>query len=100
MKVVFHGNLVEAHRVRDVLREQGIAAEVESEMLDMLLGAAPIDLSTKRAVWIADESRAADAEAIIAGMRGGDGEEPFTCASCGESVPGSFTACWKCGAER
>ena len=24
----------------------------------------------------------------------------WTCASCGESVPGGFDICWQCGAER
>jgi hypothetical protein len=96
VKVVFHGNLGEAHRVRDVLRENGIAAEVKNEIL---ASAVPIDVLWQPEVWIADDSRAAEAEAIVEAIRGGNGE-PFTCASCGESVPGSFSACWKCGAER
>ena len=100
MKVVFYGNLPQAYLVRDLLRENGIAAEVANELLAGVRGEVPWDLSTSPAVWIADESRAEEAKSIIEATQQEHDTGSFTCASCGESVPLSFTACWNCGKER
>jgi hypothetical protein len=97
---VFYGTLPEAYLARDILRAHGIAAEVANEMLAGARGELPLDLSTTPAVWIADESRAEEAKAILEAMRQPSDAAPWTCASCGEVLGGSFTACWKCGAER
>jgi hypothetical protein len=99
VKFVFYGTLPEAYMVRDLLREHGIEAEVANEMIAGARGEAPLDLSTTPAVWIADEGRAEEAKEILEAMRRPSDAEPWTCA-CGEVLEGSFTSCWKCGAER
>ena len=100
MKTVFYAELLaEAFYVRDLLRQHGIMAEVGNETISQIRGE-PLDLSTKPSVWIADESRVAEAEEIISNRKPHAVEEEWTCASCGNPNPGTFTACWSCQTER
>jgi len=89
----------EAYRARDLLRENGIAAEVSFEPR---AGSSlvPLDLRPVAEVWIADETRASEARALLAELeRGGAGGPPWTC-TCGAENEGAFDACPTCGAER
>ena len=88
----------EAYRARDLLRENGIAAEVSFET--RAAPGLPLDLETTTEVWIADETRANEARALLAELeKGGAGGPPWTCA-CGAENEAAFDACPTCGAER
>lgn len=92
-------DLSEACRARDLLRENGIAAEISWETRAPG-GAVPLDMEPVCEVWIADESRTEEARALLAELeRGGLGGPTWPCA-CGEENDAAFTACPTCGAER
>jgi|SRR5688572_20443350 hypothetical protein len=94
-------NSMEAHFVRTLLEEQGIAAIVGNEMLAQATGSLPVDASTAPVVLVMDDSRADEAERIVAGIdsRQADGED-WKCSSCGQSSGPAFDACWSCGKSR
>ncbi len=88
----------EAYRARDLLAENGIAAEVSFD--PRAATGLPLDLLPVAEVWIADEARSAEARALLAEMEErGPGGPPWTCA-CGAENEGVFDACPTCGAER
>jgi hypothetical protein len=99
-KVFFAGNRAGAQRVRDLLAEQGIAAEISTELRRRRGSRMPFDLTPGFAVWIADESRSGEAERLIAELSAPGSGAPWTCRACGNEITGEFTACWRCGAER
>jgi Putative prokaryotic signal transducing protein len=88
----------EAYRARDLLRENGIAAEVSFET--RAAPGLPLDLEPVAEVWIAEEARLEEARALLAELEtGGAGGPPWTCA-CGAENESAFDACPTCGAER
>lgn len=102
MKHIFYSNnIAEVYLVCHLLRSHGIAAEVDNEILLAARGdVPPTDTSSMPCVWIADESRAAEAERIIRDRKPHVVEEEWTCAGCGNANPGTFTACWNCQREK
>jgi len=99
-KVFVTYHLPEAHRIRDLLREHGIAAEVSNETLIGAWGEVPMDITTLPTVWIPDESRAAEADALVKELLKPATGDPWTCPRCGETNGAAFTACPTCGGER
>lgn len=97
--VYYADSAADAYLVRDMLRMQGVDADVSNELLSSVRGEIPMDLSTKLTVWIADESRAAEAEALIAERLRATEGLPWICGVCGNEVPASFEICWSCSAE-
>src|SRR5687768_6003874 len=87
----------EAHLVAGLLVSQGIPAEIRGEALFGARGEVPPSPATLPSVWVED-SQAVEALAILkdppsgAGLAGGV-EQPWRCASCGETVEPQFTAC-------
>jgi len=91
----------EAHLIRGMLEAQGIRAAVKGDQLYGAFGELPV-LPT---VWILDDTLAADADRIVIEFLRGTAahrysHERWTCATCGETLEGQFTECWKCGARR
>jgi len=86
----------EAHLVVGLLASQGIAAEVRGEPLFSVRGEVPVTPSTLPTVWVLEDSQAEPALALIRD-RAASAEQPWTCASCGETVEPQFSVCWKCG---
>jgi len=99
-KVFVSHNLDEAYRVRDLLRTEGIAAEVTNEPLIGAFGSVPMDISTLPTVWIADDGRADEADALVERALQPASKESWSCAKCGERLGGQFTHCPMCGTER
>lgn len=92
----------EAHLVKGYLESEGIAATVRGDLLAGGWGELPVDLC---GVWIIDDERAAEANALLVRFLKGTpaaeaGHERWTCAGCGETLEGQFTSCWNCGAAR
>lgn len=92
------GDLPEAYLLRDRLRRAGIAAEVFNEHAAGALGEIPFTHAYPE-VWVADEDWAA-ARASLAEFSAVAPQADWTCPACGETNPGSFESCWRCGAER
>lgn len=101
MKEVFvTHNLAEAHLVRGVLENAGIAAVVQNDILYAGLGETASE-ETLPKVCVVDDSEAERAAEIIADWRRAKPDAPsWECPECGETIGGQFTACWECGAER
>lgn len=92
-------NPAEAHLVRGLLENAGIAAIVENDVLSQWIGEIVGEMLPR--VFVLDESRAAEAAEIIADwQRDEPAAAPWECPKCGEKIDGRFTSCWECGTER
>jgi hypothetical protein len=93
---------LEAHLIRGYLHSHGIAAEVRGEYLTSGWGELPVDVCS---VWIVDEARYDEANALVAALLdgaplGGSNAQRWNCRTCGEELEGQFTACWACGTAK
>lgn len=90
-------NLADAHLVRDLLQQAGIAAHIFNEYAMAAMGDVPMG-SAYPQVWIPQLHQEQHARAVIA-----DYEQrlPQTaikhCLACTETNPGEFELCWNCG---
>ena len=103
-RVYMAANLMMAHMIGAMLKENDIAAYVRGETLTFYSGATPVD-GMGPAVYLArDEDYARARELIEDFERARDaaaGEEnAWQCPACGERMGPQFTACWKCGVAR
>lgn len=93
----------EAYLIKGVLEANGIVAEVHGESLFAARGEAPATPETLPTVWVVDDGDVARAHSILAAngsARVQSDGATWTCRTCGESVEGQFTECWRCGAAR
>ena len=91
-------NLPDAHLLRDLLQQAGIAAHVFNENANSLVGLVPVAAGQPQ-VWIAQPHQERHAKAVIADYQSRSPTTVIkTCAACGESSPGEFDSCWNCGA--
>jgi ribosomal protein L40E len=99
MKRVYNAlNLPDAHLLRDLLQQAGIAAHVFNENANSLVGFVPV-ASGQPQVWITQVHQEPHAKAVIADYQSRAATtQTHICAACGESNPGEFDYCWKCGA--
>ena len=97
MKKVFtHENRMIVYNLRNLLVEAGIATEVRNEFAGGGVGdLAPFE--TWPELWIENDSRFAEAEAIVARVLQADDGDDWSCPACRESNPAAFDLCWKCG---
>jgi hypothetical protein len=92
-------NSVEAHLIRGLLEDAGIAAIVQDDAVS--IGVAYVVHDPVPSVRILDDSQLERAEAIVAEwLREGPEVLPWKCRKCGEQIDGQFTSCWECGTER
>jgi len=98
MKRVYNAqNLPDAHLLRDLLQQAGIAAHVFNENANSLLGLVPVSAGQPQ-VWITQAHQEPHAKAVIADYQSRcPSTETRHCAACGESNPGEFDYCWNCG---
>jgi len=101
MKEVFvTHSAAEAHLLRGLLENAGIAAVVENDFLYSGLGETVLE-ETLPKVFILDDSQAEQAAEVIADWQRAEPESPpWECPKCGEKIDGRFTSCWECGTER
>lgn len=92
-------NPAEAHLVRGLLENAGIAAVVENDLLATGVGEIVEELVPS--VCIVDDSQAEQAMQIVKDWLSDEPEAaPWECPKCAEKIDGRFTACWECGTER
>ena len=91
-------NLADAHLVRDLLQQAGIATHLFNEYAMAALGEVPMG-SAYPQLWITQLHQERHARAVIADY---EKRSPQTsvkhCFACGEISPGEFELCWNCGA--
>lgn len=97
MKRVFSShNAVLAHHTRNLLEAAGIATEMRNLMLSSAMGELP-PAECQAEVWVLKDEEAPRAIGVL--RRGAPAGPDWTCAGCGERLPGQFTQCWNCGSE-
>jgi hypothetical protein len=88
-------NLQLVHHRKNLLEAAGIRAIVRNEFLSSAMGELP-PAETQAELWIVNDADLARAqEALYARFADSD----WVC-SCGETLGGQFTQCWRCGAYR
>lgn len=90
----------EAHLLKGVLENEGIAAEIRGEALFGVRGEIPFTEALPE-IWVDDAQvgRALEVLRSQATPAAGAGES-VPCSNCGEMLEPQFTACWRCQAER
>ena len=96
-RVYTAANLAEAHLVRDLLQQAGVAVHVFNEYAMAAMGDVPMG-SAYPQVWISQLHQETHARSVIAEYE----KRPLqtavkNCFACGESSPGEFELCWNCG---
>ncbi len=90
-------NLVEAHLVRDLLQQAGIAVHVFNEYAMAAMGDVPMG-SAYPQLWISQLHQEQHARAVIAEYEKQPQQTAVkNCFACGEASPGEFELCWNCG---
>jgi len=90
-------NLADAHLVRDLLQQVGIAAHIFNEYAMAAMGDVPLG-SAYPQVWITQLHQEQHARAVIADYEQRPPQTTLkTCLACGETSPGEFELCWNCG---
>jgi hypothetical protein len=98
MKQVYTAsNLPDAHLMRDLLEQAGIAAHVFNAHAMGAMGELPMGAASPQ-VWITQLHQEQHARAVIADF---EQRKPQTrtrqCPGCHETSPGEFDFCWSCG---
>ena len=100
MKRVYSSfNRAAAHHARNLLEADGIRAVVKNEFLSSAMGELP-PAECQMEVWVLHELDFERANQVLRAANSPKKENPWKCASCGESCEGQFTQCWRCGAYR
>jgi hypothetical protein len=92
-------DLPDAYLLLRELERADIEARVFNENAQGGVGEIPF-LHALPEIWLMDESDVGRARLIVARheQRPRDAA-PVSCPACGESNPGTFELCWKCGAD-
>jgi hypothetical protein len=91
-------NLPDAHLLRNLLVQAGIAAHIFNENAMSAFGELPL-ASAYPEVWIAQPHQEQHARALVSAYtRPGPSAADRWCAACSEANPGEFELCWNCGA--
>ena len=91
-------NLADAHLVRDLLQQAGIAVHIFNEYEMAALGEMPMG-SAYPQLWIPQLHQEQHARAVIAEYERRPAQTALKhCLACQETSPGEFELCWNCGA--
>ena len=97
MKRVFSShNLVLAHHSRNLLEAEGIRAVVKNQYLSSAMGDLP-PAECQAELWVLADADLWRAERLLFAT---EPVGPAWQCSCGETLGGQFTQCWRCGAYR
>lgn len=95
-KVFTHENRLIVFNMKNLLQSEGIETVVVNEFAAGGVG----DLSafdTWPELWLEDESRFSEAEAIMRDLQDNNGGRPWFCRGCQEQNDAAFQICWNCG---
>ncbi|MEO8751883.1 MAG: DUF2007 domain-containing protein [Casimicrobiaceae bacterium] len=88
----------DAWLVADRLKQIGIRAHVFNQHASSIVGDMPAGEVAQPQVWIEREDDRERAEIVLREIEAaGKGTATLLCGSCGETSPGNFELCWKCG---
>ena len=95
-KLYTHENRMIVYNLKNVLQGEGIDTIVANEFASGGAG----DLATFDTwpeLWIEDESKLEQAQAIIQNIQTDTESDDWFCRACQEQYDASFEFCWKCG---
>lgn len=99
-KVFEHPASHEVGHYASILESHGIKASVRNENASSLVGEVPF-VAAYPELWVLDDDDYERAIALLAEYRSAQPSgDAWTCPECGESVPGTFSGCWRCQALR
>ena len=97
MKKVFtHENRMIVFNMKNVLQGEGIETVVVNEFAGGGAGDLPT-FDTWPEIWVEDESKFAQAQAIVQGILNNRADDAWFCPGCHESNDAAFQICWNCG---
>jgi hypothetical protein len=94
------GSLYEAQLLLDLLKEEGVPAELRNEHLVGMFGLLP-ESSSQASIWIQNPDDWERGRALVDAFekrRATKIDSEITCPACGEKSPSNFELCWKCRA--
>jgi hypothetical protein len=88
--------LLDAQLAADALSSLGIVTHILNANAAGALGEVPF-MQAQPEVWVDDDTQAARAREVLAGLRNAPLRDEKICPQCGETNPGNFMSCWQCG---
>jgi Putative prokaryotic signal transducing protein len=99
-KVFEHPNFHEVGLCQSILNSHDIATTIKNQDVSSLSGEVPF-ASAFPELWVLDDSTYDQAVGLLRdyhdSARQNATRPDWTCAHCGEVVPGTFDSCWHCG---
>src|SRR5829696_3972745 len=93
VKVYTAGDSTQAHFVRNLLEQEGIAATVLGDQLALAIGGLPATRGSLPAVWVPEESAEAAQQVVMRYESGGGASRDpdaattrWVCPQCGETI--------------
>lgn len=97
MKRVYSApTLLDAQLVADTLSGLGIATHILNAHAAGAVGELPF-MQAQPEVWIDDDRQHARACEALSALINAAASNEQRCPHCGESNPGNFLSCWRCG---
>ncbi len=89
----------EAHIICELLKSQGVDAEVRGEGLFGLQGELPFGSETEPYIWLNNEYHFEKAKQIIDSYinQSKNTKQSWHCSNCDEWIEEQFGVCWNCG---
>jgi len=103
-KLYVAANAVDAHMLKQLLEQEGIAAVVRGDNFVPLQGGNLFKMETRPSVWVFDDERLHRARELAGEY--GRGSPQSDCMTtgwvcrCGEAIEEQFTECWNCGSSK
>ncbi len=98
-KVTTAASLITIKHYQNLLKAEGIDAEVRNEHLGSILGEMPFDQVWPQ-LWVKNDLDYDRAKQLIDGtVLDESPSTPWRCKKCHEENEGQFAACWNCGAS-
>lgn len=92
-------NLPDAQILVDLLKANGIAAQIFNQNSQSLAGEIPPAVAMPQ-LWVLDDAHLERARALIDEFRRRPVPGSRRCGGCGEENPSNFLSCWSCGADQ
>lgn len=91
-------SLPDAHILRGLLGQEGIAVHVFNENAQSGVGQLPVAEALPE-LWVDDENDWQRAQDVVRRFEAAPRvDATLRCVGCGEDNPGNFQLCWSCGA--
>lgn len=92
-------SLIQIAHLRNVLQAAGISCQIRNDRLMGVMGEIPF-VDCWPELWVDNESDILRARGLIdLELQARPAASSWTCPSCGETLEGQFSECWRCAPE-